>query len=82
MKTTTKETTRETKTGRYSHSLDVVCVCGARKGEHDAEKPYALDSNNCQAFVKGAAVAVSRKTRCRHDFRDGDICSKCDEARS
>jgi len=24
--------------GRYAHSLDAVCVCGHRKGEHTAER--------------------------------------------
>ena len=35
---------RDSKTGRYNDKLSKLCACcGAPKGDHDAEKPYAQD---------------------------------------
>lgn len=41
---------RDERDGRYTHSLDAVCKCGARKGQHLAKAPYALEETNCQGF--------------------------------
>jgi hypothetical protein len=40
--------------GRYNHSLDRVCVCGHRKGEHLAARPYPMpdDEGNCETTVR------------------------------
>lgn len=49
MKTDTQTQTREAD-GKYNHNLDKVCVCGRRKGAHDAERPYAGGEFDCDAF--------------------------------
>jgi hypothetical protein len=28
------------KNGKYGHSLDAVCICGRRKGQHDSVAPF------------------------------------------
>lgn len=50
-------TERNTKTGRYTNPLDAICKCGARKGAHDAESPYANDATDCVGFSKKKGAA-------------------------
>lgn len=42
--------------GQYNHGLDKVCVCGHRKGEHDAERPYSQEDPFVCAGFKAAKV--------------------------
>ncbi len=54
--TTTTATVRRDADGTYNHGLDRVCVCGRRKGEHDADRPYPGGEFDCDGF-KAAKVA-------------------------
>lgn len=39
-----KTAERNRRNGQYTHTLEKVCVrCGATKGRHEAEAPYAND---------------------------------------
>lgn len=48
--TSTERPTPRGRDGRYADELDKPCVCGRRKGEHDAEPPYAHEDGTCLGF--------------------------------
>lgn len=58
MKTTASTNeNRDKRNGQYSHNLDRICkACGHRKGQHEAEAPYAQEDESfgftCEGFKK------------------------------
>jgi hypothetical protein len=57
----TRHRERNARTGQYAHGLDAVCACGARRGEHLAEAPYALEERDCDGFREARARAGVRR---------------------
>lgn len=55
---TESEICRE-RNGQYGNGLDAMCVCGCRKGQHDAVKPWPMGERPegyegplCEGFKK------------------------------
>lgn len=54
----TKKGMNRNDSGQFLASLDKVCKCGRRMGQHSAEFPYSFDEDDggpdCEAFSKAS----------------------------
>lgn len=71
---------------RESVRIKHVATYASRRAMEAAESGVQLSDHDVDTVVAVALAAdlapLAKPKRCRHDFRDGDICSKCDGIRA